>query len=786
MIAVRLLTANILMLLPLLAAAAPAKQALPLDLAYGSPQLWDEDIPIAVAANASSVAYVIRHMPADVDVAAGRWAKSGAPINASGTQVYISDAKSGQMRRACDNGGYTWRPAWSPDGSTLAFYSNAGGTVGLWVHELRSGECRKVGDAIIKAKIWVGDEAQWSPDSKTVYVPLIPEGRLPGHEAVREAEARAKTKSGDLTLYVSGGAAKPAATGTSDSSAPSEFLLEHLDRDSSAAVGAIDISSGAVKVLVPAGNEPRPSVMRVSASGKWLSFMSVMRPTSSAPNATTVTSLAVMRSDGSAARIVSDELLMSRRDYHRLNYVWHPTQDSLIYFKDGGLHRVDFDADGPRPAIQLGAELGELAPDVYTFTRDGRAVVARLAPGKSTNAGDRSAVLALIPFAGGASKRVSFDPNTWQYIDLIKADAQTVWQPGDHALRVRLRDVKSGEVAIVRVDPDTGGQRELWRGRARIQGLVAAADGGELFGSYEDISTPADVYRFSINMVRGKRLSRIAPGLDQVRAPRIELFTTRVPIHDHSIREVRTAVLLPADAKPGVPLPGVVTFYPDADSATEIDKFGGGNQAGVPALVLVSRGYAVVYPHVKLGPGGEPGNVIDEMLDAMLPQLYKAIDLGFIDPKRLALQGNSFGGFGTAAFVTRTNLFRAAVPTNGIYDLVGFTYAGADGNNVVWTESNQPRIGATLWDAPLRYIENSPLFSINKIQTPLLIMQGGDDRLRPEAEKLFAALKRLDKPAELAIYEKSGHWLAAWPRAQAIAATQRILDFYDRHLNDAN
>jgi dipeptidyl aminopeptidase/acylaminoacyl peptidase len=74
------------------------------------------------------------------------------------------------------------------------------------------------------------------------------------------------------------------------------------------------------------------------------------------------------------------------------------------------------------------------------------------------------------------------------------------------------------------------------------------------------------------------------------------------------------------------------------------------------------------------------------------------------------------------------------------------------------------------------------LYGVDKIETPLLIMQGGDDWLRPQSETLFAALKRLDKPAQLAIYEGCGHWIAAWPKAQAIASTERILEFFGRHL----
>ena len=50
-------------------------------------------------------------------------------------------------------------------------------------------------------------------------------------------------------------------------------------------------------------------------------------------------------------------------------------------------------------------------------------------------------------------------------------------------------------------------------------------------------------------------------------------------------------------------MPAIVTFYPDSDASRLIDRFGGGNRFGVPSHVFTSRGYAVLYVHVKPGPG---------------------------------------------------------------------------------------------------------------------------------------------------------------------------------------
>lgn len=764
-------------------AQAQQRGAVPLDLVYNTPEVYDEDIPVAVAPDGARVAYVVRKLPDDATLAGmDRWMASGAPNSANGTQVFVSNAKTGESVQACKNGGNTWRPSWSPDNQTLAFYSDAKGSMKLWLYDVKSGQCRQAGDATIKPKLWVGDEAQWSPDGKTLFVPLAPEGRQTGYEQKEQRAQRSDKPQSDLVLWTSGSETPPPKAGAPEGDG---FGAEHYLRENNSAIGAVDAASGASKVLVAAATEPRPSVMRVSATGQWVSYLSVWKRGSVIDDFSTKQSLAAVRSDGGPVKRVVDNLPHTERDYFRLSYSWHPTQDSLVYLKDGGVYRVDFTAAGPGQAKRLGAELGELPVGTHWFTRDGNAVVVGVGVEsvRSRATSDRPPTgLAVIPFNGGAPKQIKFDPERWEYVNLVKADARTVWQPTPNSLTVLLRDIASGEIVVLRYNIADGSTRELWRGRAKIRGLTAAADGRDVFGTYEDLTTPPDVFRFTADFGSKKRLSHLVPEFDKVAGPKVELFNTRIPMHDHSFMQVRTAVLLPANFQPGKPPAGVVTFYPDDDSSTNIDSFGGGNRAGVPALVFTSRGYAVLYPHVKVGPGGKPGNVVDEMVDSMMPQIYRAAEKGFIDVNRLALQGNSFGGYATAAIVTQTNLFRAAVPTNGPYDLISGTYDKPPSGSIAWTENRQPRLGTHLWAAPLKYIAASPVYLVDKINTPMLIMQGGDDGFKDQAEELFVALKRLDKPAQLAIYAGGGHWIGVWPHKQAVAGTQRILDFYEKHL----
>jgi dipeptidyl aminopeptidase/acylaminoacyl peptidase len=245
---------------------------------------------------------------------------------------------------------------------------------------------------------------------------------------------------------------------------------------------------------------------------------------------------------------------------------------------------------------------------------------------------------------------------------------------------------------------------------------------------------------------------------------------------------------MPPGAEVGDRPPAVVFIYPESDHLPGALGFGiEGNP--LPPALLSTRGYAVVYPTVDIGPGDQPGNAIQEIRDSLMPQIRRAADLGFVDIGRLSITGSSFGGFATAAVVSETNLFRAAIPMNGPYDLGGnygsFGNRMGDALMIYWTEYVQPRIGGHIWTDVSRVIENSPYYSADKINTPMLIMQGGDDIAVSEAQKLFVALRRLDKPVQLAIYKDSGHNLSDWPRTQAIDGASRIVEFLDRHLKNA-
>ncbi|MEI2765532.1 MAG: prolyl oligopeptidase family serine peptidase [Dermatophilaceae bacterium] len=121
-----------------------------------------------------------------------------------------------------------------------------------------------------------------------------------------------------------------------------------------------------------------------------------------------------------------------------------------------------------------------------------------------------------------------------------------------------------------------------------------------------------------------------------------------------------------------------------------------------------SRGYLIFAPDIPYRTG-YPG---ESAYDAIVSGVTALIDKGFVDPKRVALQGHSWGGYQAAYLVTRTNLFNCAeagAPVANMTSAYGGIRWESGLSRAFQYEHQQSRIGGTLWEYPMRYLENSPL-----------------------------------------------------------------------------
>lgn len=198
----------------------------------------------------------------------------------------------------------------------------------------------------------------------------------------------------------------------------------------------------------------------------------------------------------------------------------------------------------------------------------------------------------------------------------------------------------------------------------------------------------------------------------------------------------------------------------------------------------VSNGYVMWLPDIEYDTG-YPGR---DALKCVLPGIQMLIREGFIDPQRIGIQGHSWGGYQIAYMVTQTNIFAAAEAGAPVSNMVS-AYDGIRwGSGMVRQfqyERTQSRLGASLWEVPMRYLENSPIFWADKVQTPLLMIHNDEDGAVPwyQGIEYMMALRRLGKEAYMFNYNGEEHGLRK--RVNQEDWTIRMQQFFDHHLKGA-
>jgi acetyl esterase/lipase len=197
-----------------------------------------------------------------------------------------------------------------------------------------------------------------------------------------------------------------------------------------------------------------------------------------------------------------------------------------------------------------------------------------------------------------------------------------------------------------------------------------------------------------------------------------------------------------------------------------------------------SDGYVVITPDIVYSTG-QPGH---SALKCVLAAVQAVEDKGFIDPARIGIAGHSWGGYQTAYIITQTSRFRAAEAGAPVANMTS-AYSGIRWGSGLprqfQYEKTQSRIGEPLFENPLKYIENSPVFHARRVTTPLLILHDDNDDAVPwyQGIELFLALRRNGKEAYLMNYNGELHGLRR--RAGQMDYAIRMKQFFDHFLKGA-
>ena len=195
----------------------------------------------------------------------------------------------------------------------------------------------------------------------------------------------------------------------------------------------------------------------------------------------------------------------------------------------------------------------------------------------------------------------------------------------------------------------------------------------------------------------------------------------------------------------------------------------------------VSNGYLVFEPDIYYEEG-YPG---PSALKSIIPGVTMLLARGYVDPNGIGIQGQSWGGYQGLYMITQTKIFSAAMlgaPVVNMTSAYGGIRWGSGLARSFQYEVGQSRIGGSLWETPLRYIENSPLFWLDRVETPVFMMHNDMDDAVPwyQGIEAFVALRRLGKEVYLINYNNDVH--NPQSRANQKDMAMRMQQFFDHHL----
>lgn len=317
-------------------------------------------------------------------------------------------------------------------------------------------------------------------------------------------------------------------------------------------------------------------------------------------------------------------------------------------------------------------------------------------------------------------------------------------------------------------------------GDYKIASAVKAKNADRVIFSKETFSVAPDLYLGDLKFRKPVQLTHLA---DQQK-PFVWGTAKLIEWTSYKGVKLQGVLYLPEDFDAAKKYPMIVNYY-ERNSETLFSYREPQPHRSTPDYHLyVSNGYVVFNPDVRYV-DGHPG---ESCYDCVMSGIDKVLSLGFVDEKRIGGSGHSWGGYQYAYLATRTDRFaaiEAGAPVVNMFSAYGGIRWGSGMARSFQYEHQQSRIGASPWEAPELYTENSALFTMDKVKTPILIMHNDTDGHVPwyQGIEYFVAMKRLGKPCWMLNYTGEPHWPVRM--ANRIDFQIRLKQFFDHFLKDA-
>ena len=652
----------------------------------------------------------------------------------NGAYIVLIDVKTGESIEPFSDLQMSWAGRWSPDGQTLAAYVVAHDDhafVGLW--NRKTCKVSVVTNALIPRGTFF-NVPQWTPDGQRIIVPLI------------SSASDSATSCGIIVRSY-----------TPDGPASDQYIPFLQQPDIENCVGVLEVNSGIFTEFAH-GLESR--ALRMAPDGQALATLNVIASPVDRPHV--IADLNIVPFDGRKPYTVATNVPVT---YAACRFSWSPDCQTISYFSGGkwgdSQHLYCVPADGstePTMMTRITSSLGNY--QMPWWIDDGTRIIWL-----------QDRCLFSLAIEDGRSRQLSKDStgNRLRINVIAQRHGESVLHTDDRGnILAHATDTREGSKYIVNIHSISGEITRICPAPLSIPDVFnLVASGRRVFA------------RGGINLDEGVHAYPLAGGdagaiflANPLRVDVAQPVRKSIEFTDANGRIQKAALFLPEDTLEGDRLPMVVTIYPGSD-------FSNRDRYHSEAELLTSAGYAALYPDSIM----EDNDPIDQIAGVTLPAVNEAVEMGIADKNRIGVWGHSYGGYGVMALVTHSKAFRAAVANAPFGINMTSTYL-ADVNGMGWCEGKQARNGGSLWEKKDAYIENSPLFAFDQVETPVLVICGTHDVPGSvNARETFLGLRRLGKRVDMREYKRESHLVTDWSADDTRDYYESVLKWFNQYLN---
>ena len=321
-----------------------------------------------------------------------------------------------------------------------------------------------------------------------------------------------------------------------------------------------------------------------------------------------------------------------------------------------------------------------------------------------------------------------------------------------------------------------GEQKKLiWKDK-RISGLVKAKDADVFAYVEESFADSPNVFVTDASMTGGKQLSET----NEFQKDYDWGHSVLVNYKNVHGADMQGALYYPAGYKKGKKYPMIVYIYELRSQNLHRYSSPSERSAYNPA-VFTTQGYFVLQPDIVYR-AQNPGL---SAVECVVPAVKSILARGEVDPKKVGLVGHSWGAYQTAFIVTQTDIFAAGVagaPLTNMMSMSMSIYWNTGGTDARIFHESQGRMDRPFWKDVDTYIKNSPIFSIDNLNTPLLVAFGDKDGAVDwhQGIEMYNAARLAQKPFVMLVYPGENHGLRKKPNQ--VDYHHRVREWFDHHL----